>query len=99
MKCNKCDKTITMIPFTCNCCGKTFCVDCRHPETHICKPDKRSVYGILGSKMPTPHQPYCIDDVMTVAPELYGDFNDCECEEMLEAELIGVNELADNIGQ
>lgn len=63
---------------------------------HVCKPDKRSVYGMLQPSTPT-HQPYCIEDVMTIAPELYGDLS--ECETMLEAELVEVNELAGNIGQ
>jgi hypothetical protein len=103
MKCNKCDKKITKVPFTCPQCGKTYCLDCRHPTTHTCKPDKHSIAGILKRDASSSFQPYCVEDVMTVAPELYGnldDYNDCsDCGELRNAELTEVNEFAGNIGE
>lgn len=42
MKCSHCGKTIMLLPFTCSCCGKRYCLECRMPDSHTCQPHRKN---------------------------------------------------------
>jgi predicted nucleic acid binding AN1-type Zn finger protein len=67
MKCANCGKTIELLPFTCNCCGKRYCLECRTPDDHTCHPHKKNWSAFLDNRLMAMEQERA--DFTAVEPE------------------------------
>jgi hypothetical protein len=73
MKCANCEKTIELLPFTCTCCGKRYCLDCRMPDGHNCEPHSRNWSAYL-------------DNHLSMIEQEKATFSDVEQDELLRPE-------------